>query len=123
TPVTVTELTNEVTGEKTYSAIINVAGKNQDLAVSVDKDGKISIKLPEVTIPNIKNYYVVDSTKDEANALTHTFTFTKDAKEVLENTVKYAPVKQELQIRVYDDEGEKPSEALDTKETGVTVYF
>src|SRR5699024_10499357 len=28
TPVTVTELTNEVTGEKTYSAIINVAGKN-----------------------------------------------------------------------------------------------
>lgn len=103
TPVTVTELTNEVTGEKTYSAIINVAGKNQDLAVSVDKDGKISIKLPEVTIPNIKNYYVVDSTKDEANALTHTFTFTKDAKEVLENTVKYAPVKQELQIRVYDD--------------------
>ena len=123
TPVTVTELTNEVTGEKQYSAIINVAGKNQDLAVSVDKDGKISIKLPEVTIPNIKNYYVVDSTKDEANALTHTFTFTKDAKEVLENTVKYAPVKQELQIRVYDDEGEKPSEALDTKETGVTVYF
>lgn len=103
TPVTVTELTNEVTGEKQYSAIINVAGKNQDLAVSVDKDGKISIKLPEVTIPNIKNYYVVDSTKDEANALTHTFTFTKDAKEVLENTVKYAPVKQELQIRVYDD--------------------
>lgn len=123
TPVTVTELTNEVTGEKTYSAIINVAGKNQDLAVSVDKDGKISIILPEVAIPNIKNYYVVDSTKDEANALTHPFTFTKDAKEVLENTVKYAPVKQELQIRVYDDEGEKPSEALDTKETGVTVYF
>ena len=123
TPVTVTELTNEVTGEKTYSAIINVAGKNQDLAVSVDKDGKISIKLPEVTIPNIKNYYVVDSTKDEANALTHTFTFTKDAKEVLENTVKYAPVKQKLQIKVYDDEGENPSKALDTTETGVTVDF
>ena len=123
TPVTVTELTNEVTGEKKYSAIINVAGKNQDLAVSVDKDGKISIKLPGVTSPNIKNYYVVDSTKDEANALTHTFTFTKDAKEVLENTVKYAPVKQELQIKVYDDEGENPSKALDTKETGVTVDF
>lgn len=122
TPVTVTELTNEVTGEKQYSAKITVNGQTQDLAVSV-KDGKISIILPEVAIPNIKNYYVVDSTKDEANALTHPFTFTKDAKEVLENTVKYAPVKQELQIRVYDDEGEKPSEALDTKETGVTVYF
>src|SRR5699024_3513001 len=115
-PVTVTELTNEVTGEKQYSAKITVNGKTQGLPVLVSQDGKLSIKLPEVDIPNISDYYVVDSTKKEANAIPATFDFTKDGTLTFENTVKYAPVKQELQIKVYDDESATPDQALDTTE-------
>ena len=122
--VSVTESTNEVSGKKTYSASYALNGHTIDVPVTVNSNGQISLDLPETAIPNITNYYVVDSTKGEANALTtHPFTFTKDAKEVLENTVKYAPVKQELQIKVYDDEGANASKALDTTETGVRVDF
>src|SRR5699024_1836584 len=123
TPVTVTELTNEVTGEKQYSAKIPVNGKTQGLPVLVSHDGKLSIKLPEVDIPNIRDYYVVGSTKPEANAIPATFDFTKDGNLPFQNTVKYAPVKQELQIKVYDDESATPDQALDTTETRVTTSF
>lgn len=118
TPVTVTELTNEVTGKKQYSITVN--GKTQEI---VSQDGKLSIKLPKVDIPNISDYYVVDSTKKEANAIPATFDFTKDGTLTFENTVKYAPVKQELQIKVYDDESNTPGQALDTTDSGATTDF
>src|SRR5699024_1634345 len=66
---------------------------------------------------------VVDSTKTQADAISKTFTFTKDGSLTFENTVKYAPVKQELQIKVYDDESATPDQALDTTKTGATVEF
>lgn len=93
-------------------------GKTQDLPVLVSQDGKLSIKLPEVDIPNISDYYVVDSTKKEANAIPATFDFTKDGTLTFENTVKYAPVKQELQIKVYDDESGKALTDVTTSFTG-----
>ena len=123
TPVTVTELTNEVTGEKQYSAKITVNGQTQDLLVHVGQNGQISLTLPKVDIPDVSDYYVVDSTKTQADAISKTFTFTKDGSLTFENTVKYAPVKQELQIKVYDDESNTPDQALDTTDSGATTDF
>lgn len=123
TPVTVTELTNEVTGEKQYSAKINVNGQTQNLAVLVGQNGQISLTLPKVDIPAVSDYYVVDSTKTQADAISKTFTFTKDGSLTFENTVKYAPVKQELQIKVYDDDSDTPDQDLDTTESGATTDF
>lgn len=123
TPVTVTELTNEVTGEKQYSAKINVNGQTQNLAVLVGQNGQISLTLPKVDIPAVSDYYVVDSTKTQADAISKTFAFTKDGTLIFENTVKYAPVKQELQIKVYDDESNTPGQALDTTDSGATTNF
>ena len=123
TPVTVTELTNEVTGEKQYSAKINVNGQTQNLAVLVGQNGQISLTLPKVDIPAVSDYYVVDSTKTQADAISKTFAFTKDGTLTFENTVKYAPVKQELQIKVYDDESNTPGQALDTTDSSATTDF
>src|SRR5699024_3128756 len=123
TPVTVTELTNEVTGEKQYSAKINVNGQTQNLAVLVGQNGQISLTLPKVDIPAVSDYYVVDSTKTQADAISKTFAFTKDGTLTFENTVKYAPVKQELQIKVYDDDSDTPDQDLDTTESGATTDF
>lgn len=120
---TITELTNEVTGEKQYSATITAGGVTTDAPVVVGQDGQISISFPATTIPEVNNYYVVDSTKSEADAISPTFTFTKDGNLVIKNTVKYAPVKQELQVKVYDDNADDPSQALDTTKTGATVDF
>ena len=119
----ITELTNEVTGEKQYSATITAGGVTTDAPVVVGQDGQISISFPATTIPGVNNYYVVDSTKSEADAISPTFTFTKDGNLVIKNTVKYAPVKQELQVQVYDDDADDPSQALDTTKTGATVDF
>ena len=119
----ITELTNEVTGEKQYSATITAGGVTTDAPVVVGQDGQISISFPATTIPEVNKYYVVDSTKSEADAISPTFTFTKDGKLPIENTVKYAPVKQELQVKVYDDDADDPSQALDTTKTGATVDF
>ncbi|WP_278897895.1 mucin-binding protein [Lactobacillus gallinarum] len=121
--VTVTQATNEVTGKKTYAALYMENGKKVDLSVTKLDDGQISITFPAATIPSSKEYYVVDNTKDQASALTHTFTFTANSNPTIENTVKYAPVKQELQVKVYDDDSETPKEVLDTKDTGATVDF
>lgn len=123
TPVTVTELTNEVTGEKQYSAKITVNGQTQYLPVLVGQNGQISLTLPKVDIPAVSDYYVVDSTKTQADAISKTFAFTKDGTLTFENTVKYAPVKQELQIKVYDDESNTPGQALDTTDSGATTDF
>ena len=120
---TITELTNEVTGKKQYSATITAGGVTTDAPVVVGQDGQISISFPATTIPEVNNYYVVDSTKSEADAISPTFTFTKDGNLVIKNTVKYAPVKQELQVKVYDDNADDPSQALDTTKTGATVDF
>ena len=120
---TITELTNEVTGEKQYSATITAGGVTTDAPVVVGQDGKISISFLATTIPKVNKYYVVDSTKSEADAISPTFTFTKDGQLPIENTVKYAPVKQELQVKVYDDDADDPSQALDTTKTGATVDF
>lgn len=111
---TITELTNEVTGEKQYSATITAGGVTTDVPVVVGQDGQISISFQATEIPEVNKYYVVDSTRSEANAISPTFTFTKDGKLAIENTVKYAPVKQELQVIVYDDDADNPSKALDT---------
>ena len=119
----ITELTNEVTGEKQYSATITAGDVTTDALVVVGQDGQISISFPATTIPEVNKYYVVDSTKSEADAISPTFTFTKDGNLVIENTVKYAPVKQELQVKVYDDDADDPSQALDTTKTGATVDF
>lgn len=119
----ITELTNEVTGKKQYSATITAGGVTTDAPVVVGQDGQISISFPATTIPGVNNYYVVDSTKSEADAISPTFTFTKDGNLVIKNTVKYAPVKQELQVKVYDDDADDPSQALDTTKTGATVDF
>ena len=118
--VTVTQATNEVTGQKTYAASYMENRKKVDLSVTKLDDGQISITFPAATIPSSKEYYVVDNTEDQANALTHTFTFTANSNSTIENFVKYAPVKQELQVQVYDDDSKK---ALDTKDTGATVDF
>ena len=123
TPVTVTELTNEVTGEKQYSAKITVNGQTQYLPVLVGQNGQISLTLPKVDILAVSDYYVVDSTKTQADAISKTFAFTKDGTLTFENTVKYAPVKQELQIKVYDDESITPGQALDTTDSGATTNF
>lgn len=123
TPVTVTELTNEVTGEKQYSAKITVNGQTQYLPVLVGQNGQISLTLPKVDIPAVSDYYVVDSTKTQADAISKTFAFTKDGTLTFENTVKYVPVKQELQIKVYDDESNTPGQALDTTDSGATTDF
>src|SRR5699024_6383350 len=120
---TITESTNEVTGKKQYSATITAGGVTTDAPVVVGQDGKISISFLATTIPKVNKYYVVDSTKSEADAISPTFTFTKDGNLVIENTVKYAPVKQELQVKVYDDDADDPSQALDTTKTGATVDF
>ena len=120
---TITELTNEVTGIKQYSATITAGGVTTDAPVVVGQDGQISISFPATTIPEVNKYYVVDSTKSEADAISPTFTFTKDGNLVIKNTVKYAPVKQELQVQVYDDDADDPSQALDTTKTGATVDF
>ena len=119
----ITELTNEVTGEKQYSATITAGGVTTDAPVVVGQDGQISISFPATTIPEVNKYYVVDSTKSEAGAISPTFTFTKDGELPIVNTVKYAPVKQELQVKVYDDDADDPSQALDTTKTGATVKF
>lgn len=119
----ITELTNEVTGEKQYSATITAGGVTTDAPVVVGQDGQISISFPATTIPEVNKYYVVDSTKSEADAISPTFTFTKDGNLDIKNTVKYAPVKQELQVKVYDDDADDPSQALDTTKTGATVNF
>lgn len=121
--VTVTQATNEVTGQKTYAASYMENGKKVDLSVTKLDDGQISITFPAATIPSSKEYYVVDNTEDQASALTHTFTFTANSNSTIENFVKYAPVKQELQVQVYDDDSETPKNALDTKGTGATVDF
>lgn len=121
--VTVTQATNEVTGQKTYAASYMENGKKVDLSVTKLDDGQISITFPAATIPSSKEYYVVDNTKDQANALTHTFTFTANSNSTIENFVKYAPVKQELQVEVYDDDSETPKKALVTKDTGAKVSF
>ncbi|WP_131501148.1 mucin-binding protein [Lactobacillus crispatus] len=123
TPVTVTELTNEVTSEKQYSAKITVNGQTQYLPVLVGQNGQISLTLPKVDIPAVSDYYVVDSTKTQADAISKTFAFTKDGTLTFENIVKYAPVKQELQIKVYDDESNTPGQALDTTDSGATTDF
>src|SRR5699024_8474089 len=47
---TITELTNEVTGEKQYSAKITVNGQTQDLLVHVGQNGQIPLTLPKVDI-------------------------------------------------------------------------
>ena len=120
---TITELTNEVTGEKQYSATITAGGVTTDVPVVVGQDGQISISFQATEIPEVNKYYVVDSTRSEANAISPTFTLTKDGKLAIENTVKYAPVKQELQVTVYDDDADNPSQALDTTDTGATVGF
>ena len=120
---TITESTNEITGKKQYSATITAGGVTTDAPVVVGQDGQISISFPATTIPGVNNYYVVDSTKSEADAISPTFTFTKDGNLVIKNTVKYAPVKQELQVQVYDDDADDPSQALDTTKTGATVDF
>ena len=120
---TITESTNEVTGKKQYSATITAGGVTTDAPVVVGQDGQISISFPATTIPGVNNYYVVDSTKSEADAISPTFTFTKDGNLVIKNTVKYAPVKQELQVKVYDDDADDPSQALDTTKTKATVDF
>ena len=119
----ITELTNEVTGEKQYSATITAGGVTTDAPVVVGQDGQISISFPATTIPEVNKYYVVDSTKSEAGAISPTFTFTKDGELPIVNTVKYAPVKQELQVKVYDDDADDPSQALDTTKTKATVDF
>ena len=103
-PVTVTELTNEVTGEKKYLAKITVDGQTQDLAVSVEKDGKISLTLPKVDIPVVSDYYVVDGTRTQADAISKIFTFTKDGTLTFENTVKYAPVGKIIPVDKDDHE-------------------
>lgn len=118
--VTVTQATNEVTGQKTYAASYMKDGKEVGLSVTQLDDGQISITFPAATIPSSKEYYVVDNTEDQASALTHTFTFTANSNSTIENFVKYAPVKQELQVQVYDDDSKK---ALDTKDTGAKVDF
>lgn len=118
--VTVTQATNEVTGQKTYAASYMKDGKEVGLSVTQLDDGQISITFPAATIPSSKEYYVVDNTEDQASALTHTFTFTANSNSTIENFVKYAPVKQELQVEVYDDDSKK---ALDTKDTGAKVDF
>ena len=120
---TITEMTNEVTGIKRYSATITAGGVTTNAPVVVGQDGQISISFPATTIPEVNKYYIVDSTKSEADAISPTFTFTKDGNLVIENTVKYAPVKQELQVQVYDDDANDPSQALDTTKTGATVKF
>ncbi|WP_025015499.1 mucin-binding protein [Lactobacillus kitasatonis] len=98
-------------------------GKEVGLSVTKLDDGQISITFPAATIPSSKEYYVVDNTEDQASALTHTFTFTANSNSTIENTVKYAPVKQELQVQVYDDDSETPKKALDTQDTGAKVDF
>lgn len=118
--VTVTQATNEVTGQKTYAASYMKDGKEVGLSVTKLDDGQISITFPAATIPSSKEYYVVDNTEDQANALTRTFTFTANSNSTIENFVKYAPVKQELQVQVYDDDSKK---ALDTQDTGAKVDF
>ncbi|WP_238788482.1 mucin-binding protein [Lactobacillus crispatus] len=118
--VTVTQTTNEVTGQKTYAASYMKDGKEVGLSVTKLDDGQISITFPAATIPSSKEYYVVDNTKDQASALTHAFTFTANSNSTIENFVKYAPVKQKLQVQVYDDDSKK---ALDTKDTGATIDF
>ena len=118
--VTVTQATNEVTGQKTYAASYMENRKKVDLSVTKLDDGQISITFPAATIPSSKEYYVVDNTEDQANALTHTFTFTANSNSTIENFVKYAPVKQELQVQVYDDDSKT---TLDTTDTGATVDF
>lgn len=121
--VTVTQATNEVTGQKTYTASYMENGKEVDLLVKKLDDGQISITFPAANILSSKEYYVVDNTKDQASALTHPFTFTANSNPTIENTVKYAPVKQELQVKVYDDDSETHKEVLDTKDTGARVDF
>ena len=121
--VTVTQATNEVTGQKTYAASYMKDGKEVGLSVTKLDDGQISITFPAATIPSSKEYYVVDNTEDQANALTHTFTFTANSNPTIENFVKYAPVKQELQVIVYDDDSETPKKSLDTQDTGAKVDF
>lgn len=118
--VTVTQATNEVTGQKTYAASYMENGKKVDLSVTKLDDGQISITFPAATISSSKEYYVVDNTKDQASALPHTFTFTANSNSTIENTVKYAPVKQELQVQVYDDDSKT---ALDTTDTGAKIDF
>ncbi|WP_191088231.1 mucin-binding protein, partial [Lactobacillus crispatus] len=118
--VTVTQATNEVTGKKTYAASYMENGKEVSLSVTKLDDGQISITFPAATIPSSKEYYVVDNTEDQANALTHTFTFTANSNSTIENFVKYAPVKQKLQVQVYDDDSKT---ALDTKDTGAKIEF
>ena len=118
--VTVTQAINEVTGQKTYAASYMKDGKEVGLSVTKLDDGQISITFPAATIPSSKEYYVVDNTEDQANALTHTFTFTANSNSTIENFVKYAPVKQKLQVQVYDDDSKT---ALDTKDTGAKIEF
>ena len=119
----ITELTNEVTGEKQYSATITAGGVTTDAPVVVGQDGQISISFPATTIPEVNKYYVVDSTKSEAGAISPKFTFTKDGELPIVNTVKYAPVKQKLQVKVYDDDADDHNQALDTTKTRATVDF
>lgn len=118
--IDITQATNEITGEKTYTAsYINWTNFDiDDLPVTVNPDGQLSITIPAGHIEPYDGYYVVDSTK--ADLIPYTFTFTANSNSTIENTVKYAPVKQELQVEVYDDDSKK---ALDTQDTGAKVNF
>lgn len=123
--ITITQATNEITGTTTYTAsYINFTTFDiDDLPVTVNPDGQLSITIPAGHINPYHGYYVVDSTKSQADPIIYTFTFTANSNSTIENTVKYAPVKQELQVKVYDDDSETPKKALDTKDTDATVDF
>ena len=123
--ITITQATDEITGIATYTAsYINFTTFDMDdLPVTVNPDGQLSITIPAGHINPYHGYYVVDSTKSQADPIIYTFTFTANSNSTIKNTVKYAPVKQELQVKVYDDDSETPKKALDTKDTDATVDF
>ena len=123
--ITITQATDEITGIATYTAsYINFTTFDMDdLPVTVKPDGQLSITIPAGHINPYHGYYVVDSTKSQADPIIYTFTFTANSNSTIKNTVKYAPVKQELQVQVYDDDSETPKKALDTKDTDATVDF
>lgn len=120
--ITITQATDEITGITTYTAsYINFTTFDMDdLPVTVNPDGQLSITIPAGHINPYHGYYVVDSTKSQADPIIYTFTFTANSNSTIENFVKYAPVKQKLQVQVYDDDSKT---ALDTKDTGAKIDF
>ena len=120
--ITITQATDEITGITTYTAsYINFTTFDiDDLPVTVNPDGQLSITIPAGHINPYHGYYVVDSTKSQADPIIYTFTFTANSNSTIENFVKYAPVKQKLQVQVYDDDSKT---ALDTKDTGAKIDF